>query len=191
MFACCLGFYVPLEDFSCIHMETSPLPVKGFKFFYLTRHSWPLSSEGSLLCHTYCDMGHPFVMIISEEQWHSHLLPSVWQWSCHYLFLQLRSVAAGILTPNLPRTGQKYAICDIESIFKIKGNCLKTVEVILHWLTFTAHPLPYSLSKFCIQLCHQGREILFCKVQLYFQNSLSSAHLLFCTCWLVGLYTQQ
>ena len=26
-----------------------------------TRHSWPLSSEGSLLCRTYCDMGQPFI----------------------------------------------------------------------------------------------------------------------------------
>ena len=31
---------------------------------------------------------------------HSHLLPSVWQWSCHYLFLRLRSVVAGIPTPS-------------------------------------------------------------------------------------------
>ena len=64
------------------------------------RHSWSLSSEGSLACHTYCDTGHPFIMVISEDPWHSHLLLSVWQWSCHYLFLRLRSVAAGIRTPK-------------------------------------------------------------------------------------------
>ena len=35
------------------------------------------------------------MMVISEDQWHSHLLPSVWQWSCHFLFLRrrLRSTA--------------------------------------------------------------------------------------------------
>ena len=33
------------------------------------RHSWPLSSEGSLECHTYCDTGHPFIMVISEDPW--------------------------------------------------------------------------------------------------------------------------
>ena len=49
-----------------------------------TRSSWPLSSEGSITCHTYCDTGQLF--IISEDPWHSHLLPSVCQWSCHYLF---------------------------------------------------------------------------------------------------------
>ena len=37
-----------------------------------------------------------------EDPWHPHLLPSVWQWSCHYLFLRLRSVTVGIQTPNLP-----------------------------------------------------------------------------------------
>ena len=52
-------------------------------------HSWPLSSESSLACHTYCDTGQPFIMIISKDPWHSHLLPNVWQWSCHYLFQRL------------------------------------------------------------------------------------------------------
>ena len=31
------------------------------------RHSRPFSSEGSLACHTYCDTGHPFMMVISED----------------------------------------------------------------------------------------------------------------------------
>ena len=40
-------------------------------------HSLPLSSEGSLACHTYCVTGHPFIMAISEDSWHSHLLQCV------------------------------------------------------------------------------------------------------------------
>ena len=36
-----------------------------------------LSSEGCLACHTYSDTGHPFIMVISEVPWHSHLLPGV------------------------------------------------------------------------------------------------------------------
>ena len=65
------------------------------------RHSWPLSSEGS--SHLYCDTGHPFIMVISEDPWHSHLLPGVKYWSCRYLFLwqRLKSVATGIQTHNL------------------------------------------------------------------------------------------
>ena len=47
-----------------------------------THHSesWPLSSEGSLTCHTYCDTGQPFILVISEDPWYLHLLPSVRQW---------------------------------------------------------------------------------------------------------------
>ena len=81
------------------HMETSPLPVKGFKFWQMIcTHS----SEGTLACHNYCDTGHPFIRVISEDSWYSHLLQSVWQWSYRYLFLRLRSVATGIRTSNLP-----------------------------------------------------------------------------------------
>ena len=47
-----------------------------------TRHSWSLSSDGSSACHTYCDTRHPFIMVIFEDLWQSHLLPNVWQWSC-------------------------------------------------------------------------------------------------------------
>ena len=32
----------------------------------------PLSSEGSLACHTFCDTGHPFIMVISVDPCHSN-----------------------------------------------------------------------------------------------------------------------
>ena len=70
------------------------------------RHLWPLSSEGSLACPTYCDTGQPFIMVISQDPWQSRIMPSVWQCNCHYLFLRLKSVAARIRTPNLPLAGQ-------------------------------------------------------------------------------------
>ena len=60
------------------HLKTSPLPIKGCKFYTFARHLWPLSSEGSLACHTYCNTGHPFIMIISGDPWHSHVMQSVW-----------------------------------------------------------------------------------------------------------------
>ena len=34
-----------------------------------TRHSWPLSSESFLACHSYCDTRHPFFMVISEDSY--------------------------------------------------------------------------------------------------------------------------
>ena len=65
---------------------------EGLKMLTYPRHLWLLSSDDSLACHTYvyCVMGHPFIMVISEDPWHSHLLQRVWQ-CCHYLFLRLRS----------------------------------------------------------------------------------------------------
>ena len=50
---------------------------------------------------------YPFIMVISEDPWHSHLLPSVWQWSCHYLILRLRSVATGDRTPIYHMRGER------------------------------------------------------------------------------------
>ena len=39
--------------------------------------------------------------------WYSHLLPSAWQWSCHYLFLRSRSVVAGNRTPTFRLQGER------------------------------------------------------------------------------------
>ena len=100
---CLFGVHCPNREFFT-HMETSPLPVEGLQIFTYARHSWPLRNRGSFACHTYCDTGHPFIMDISEDPWHSHFLPSVLQWSCYYLFLRARSVTAG--RPNLPLARQ-------------------------------------------------------------------------------------
>ena len=70
------------------------ITVEGLQMFSYTRHSWQLSSEGSLACHTYCDTGHPFIKVISYDPCH-------WQWSCLYLFLRHESLVAWIRTPNL------------------------------------------------------------------------------------------
>ena len=37
---------------------------EGLKIFIYARHSWALSSEGSLACHTYCDKGHLFIRAV-------------------------------------------------------------------------------------------------------------------------------
>ena len=50
---------------------------EGLQILIYARHSWPLSSEGSLACHIYCDTGHLFIIVISEDPRHSYLLPSV------------------------------------------------------------------------------------------------------------------
>ena len=44
---------------------------EGLQILNYARHSWTLSSEGSLMCHTYCDTGLPFIMVISVDPWHT------------------------------------------------------------------------------------------------------------------------
>ena len=48
-----------------------PIAGEGLQNFTYARHSGPLSSEGSLACDTYCYTWHPFIMVISEDLWHS------------------------------------------------------------------------------------------------------------------------
>ena len=60
----CLGLLVPLENFFT-HLET--FTEKGLQILTCTRHSWPLSSESSLTCHTYCDTGKPFIKFIFKD----------------------------------------------------------------------------------------------------------------------------
>ena len=85
------------------------------------RHLRPLSSEGSLACHLYCDTGHPFKMVMSEDPWHSHVLPSVWQWRCNYLFSRLGSITAGIRSPNLSLAGR--TLLPAAALFNEKKIC--------------------------------------------------------------------
>ena len=56
---CLFGGYVPLENF--LH-SYGGVTITGERLQILsyTRHSLPLSSEGSLARHTCCDTGHPF-----------------------------------------------------------------------------------------------------------------------------------
>ena len=92
-----LGFFPPTRDFFT-RMETSPLPVKGCKF-------WPM-----LDTHGHEQWGFfsvPHILWHGASVYNGHLrgpikltlLPSVWQWSCH------RSVAPGICTPNFDMQG--------------------------------------------------------------------------------------
>ena len=104
LFQVCLFVWSLPSHWRIFHSyEEVTIAGEGLQILTYPRHSWPLSSEGPLICHTHCDTGLPFIMVISEDQWHSHLLLSIWQWSCHYLFLRLRSVATGDQTP-IPRT---------------------------------------------------------------------------------------
>ena len=90
----CLFVYVQLENFS-LKWRRQYDRWRAANLTY-SRHLWPLNSGGSLACYSHCDTGHPFIMVFSEDKWHSSLLPRVKHGSCNYLFLRLRSVAAGL-----------------------------------------------------------------------------------------------
>ena len=78
---------VPLENFSLIwrrfHNQSRTANFDICSAF-MAIEQWGFFSMPDLLWH-----GHPFIMVISEDPWHSHLLPSVLQWSCHYLFWRI------------------------------------------------------------------------------------------------------
>ena len=100
-------FIVPLENFSLIWRRHHCRWKLQILICARGPHSWPLSSEGSLTSHTNCDTDLPFIQVFSEDPWRSNLLPSVWQWSCHYLFLRLRSIANGDQTPISCMRGER------------------------------------------------------------------------------------
>ena len=62
---CLFGVYRPTRDFHSFGDVT--IAGEGLQILTYDRLSWPLSSEGSLTCHTYCDKGHPFIMVISGD----------------------------------------------------------------------------------------------------------------------------
>ena len=102
-FVCLFGIYRPTWEFST-YMETSPLLLKGCKFWPMlnTHGNWS-SSEGSLACHTYCNMGHlrghlrePVTFTCMAERLAVELSSQ---------FLRFRSVETEIWTPNLSLAG--------------------------------------------------------------------------------------
>ena len=58
-----------LSSKSRIFHSYRDVTITGERLQILTyaRHSWPLSSEGSLACHTYCDTGRSFIRGIAPS----------------------------------------------------------------------------------------------------------------------------
>ena len=99
-----LQFIVPLENFSLIWRRhhcrwraadfdlcSALIAIEQWGFFNVPHWHGPTL----------------FIMVISEDPWHSHLLTSIWRWSCQDLFLLLRSVATGNRTPISRMRGER------------------------------------------------------------------------------------
>jgi hypothetical protein len=69
----CLFVYSRLSIFSAIR-RLSPLPVTGLQILAYARRSGPLSREGYLSCHTYCDTGPRFIRSHPKDR---HQRPTV------------------------------------------------------------------------------------------------------------------
>ena len=86
----CLEFIVPLENFSLHYRWRAANFDLGSALNVFEQ--WGFFSVPHLLWH-----GTSYYMGISQDPWHSHLFPSVWQLICH---------CAWIRTPNLPLAGR-------------------------------------------------------------------------------------
>ena len=68
----CLDFFDPLDLFHSFWNVTifphkdSTITGEGLQILTFARQSWPLSSEGSLACHTECDTGIRLLPSISQ-----------------------------------------------------------------------------------------------------------------------------
>ena len=131
------GCYVPFENW-IFHVTITGERLQ--LIFAYTRHSWSWAVR--------CDTGYPFTMVISEYLWHSNLLPSVNLWSCHYLFLQLRSVhvAAGIRNIQRSACGAN-ALTDCATAAVIYTSYDKCYMYVLTFLHSYHHPYRYQFKK--------------------------------------------
>ena len=106
-FVCLCGVIFPLENFSLI-WRRHHCRRKAANFdlcsALMTTEQWGFFNVSHLLWHRpTLYYGHLRGPVTS----HSYLLPSVWQWSCHYLFLRLRSVVTGDRTPISRTRGER------------------------------------------------------------------------------------
>ena len=73
------------QDYFFTYLETSHFLAKSCKIWSMlgTYDHWAVRIL--LACHTHCDTGHPFIMVISEDPWHSHVMSS----ACPVLTIQV------------------------------------------------------------------------------------------------------
>ena len=65
--SCIHDILYPMQQVACLFgVNYVMITSEGLQILTYAWHSWPFSSEGSLACHTYCDTGHLFIMVISE-----------------------------------------------------------------------------------------------------------------------------
>ena len=108
-----LGVFRPTENFSLIWRRHHYMWKTANFDLHLCSALIVIEQWGSLANQTYCDMGHSFIIVISDNPWHSLLLPSVWQWSCHYLFNDVGLSRLGFEHPTSRFRFRSYPRCHL------------------------------------------------------------------------------
>ena len=138
MFVCLLGFlffmFSFVQEFSShsrIFHSYGDVTIKGegLQIWTYARHSWPLSREDSLTCHTDCDTEHPFTMVISRELWHT----------CNYLVCHGREAIRFLTIPTLHKLTFRW--------YGLTFN--KTWDKLLHFNLLHIHFCDVSLALIC------------------------------------------
>ena len=88
-----------------------------------------------MTCHTYCDTGKLFIIFISEDPCHSHLWPSVWQWSRHSPSLRLRIVPPCDRTPISRMRGERSTTTPPRQYFSIW--IIQSIQKNMQWKNCT------------------------------------------------------
>ena len=94
-----------------------------------------------LACQTYCDTGHPIIMVISEDPWHSHLLPSVWRGAVTTCYNDLRLSRLGFELPTfrLRCNALTYCATVVKITISITTQISKVFRtLLLQWNLFNA-----------------------------------------------------
>ena len=121
-----------------------------------TQHSWPLSSEDSLMCHTYCDTGQP---ITSDTHTCCRAFDSGALTSC-FIDLQVRLSRSRSRTPYLPTTPpRRLKNCADVFVFLLMYICIR---YNVSFFLYTAYRLLlYHLSKQNIWSAHIWENTLY------------------------------
>ena len=103
------------------------------------RHSWPLSSEGSLACHIYCDTGHPFIMVIARGPVTLTLIAECLALELSLPVLQLRSIAASACEANALTHCATAAVPGFVAFVQLSNMSYKTLSTFILNRQYCSH----------------------------------------------------
>ena len=112
-----------------------------------TRHS-AIEQWEFLNRHAYCITGQPFIIVISENPWHLHLLPSVW------LYERLMSVSTAT-TANL-NVPTLYMYHYATAAVKVEVGCQGTDAIVLNWIRDI-----YCITQSQVSVCDYNHCLIF------------------------------